>query len=270
MASWYLNAALRQLQRETDLENPGRDKSSEGTIGDRAHASRTSQHNPDPDGSVDALDSDVTGLDLPRFKAIVLGDKRTHLLISNRVIWSKRAGDGVLRPYKYTGKNPHDKHCHTEVESWAEKDARAWGYYRGGMPPVVVVPTEGTTAGGGMTRLPVLRRSSQWRAAAALAQKALRRYGVAVGKIDGIYGRQSAAAVVSFQRRYGLTPDGVVGPRTWCALAQALLSMHGFYTKKIDGKFGTGTRAATLAFQKARGLKADGIFGPKTWTAAAA
>lgn len=270
MMGWYLNAALTQLQRETNLEHPGRDKRSEGTVGDLAHAQRTSQHNPDPDGSVDALDSDVTNLDLARFKAIVLGDKRTRLMITNRVIWSKRGGGGVLRPYTYTGSSPHIEHAHTEVEDGSERDARAWGYYRGGVPPVVVVPVQGSTAGGGMTRLPVLRRSSQWRAAAAIAQRGLAKLGLYTGKVDGIYGRQSSAAALAFQRRNGLSADGVIGAQTWCALAQALLARLGLYTKKVDGKFGTGTRAGTLALQKARGLKADAIFGPKTWTAALA
>jgi hypothetical protein len=36
--------------------------------------------------------------------------------------------------------------------------------------------------------------------------------------VDGIYGRRTKAAIVAFQRHHGLTPDGVVGQRTWGAL----------------------------------------------------
>lgn len=36
--------------------------------------------------------------------------------------------------------------------------------------------------------------------------------------VDGDYGEHTKTAVVDFQRRRGLTADGVVGPRTWAAL----------------------------------------------------
>src|SRR3954465_3296626 len=32
---------------------------------------------------------------------------------------------------------------------------------------------------------------------------------------DGAFGTRTARAVKAFQRRHGLTPDGVVGPATW-------------------------------------------------------
>ena len=49
-------------------------------------------------------------------------------------------------------------------------------------------------------------------------QLALRRAGKEAGDLDGIFGRRALAAVESFQRGNGLTPDGVVGERTWTAL----------------------------------------------------
>ena len=42
----------------------------------------------------------------------------------------------------------------------------------------------------------------------------LRRRGVRPGGLDGSFGARTATAVRRFQRRAGLTPDGVVGPRT--------------------------------------------------------
>lgn len=38
------------------------------------------------------------------------------------------------------------------------------------------------------------------------------------GNIDGIFGKSTENAVIIFQRQNGLTPDGVVGPRTWLTL----------------------------------------------------
>jgi peptidoglycan hydrolase-like protein with peptidoglycan-binding domain len=42
----------------------------------------------------------------------------------------------------------------------------------------------------------------------------LRRHGLRVGRLDGSFGPRTAAAVRRFQRRTGLTPDAIVGPRT--------------------------------------------------------
>lgn len=49
-------------------------------------------------------------------------------------------------------------------------------------------------------------------------QEALRAYGYQTGPIDGIYGPQTKAAILAFQRNRGLEVDGLVGP-----LTQALL-----------------------------------------------
>ncbi|MEI7698367.1 MAG: peptidoglycan-binding protein [Planctomycetia bacterium] len=42
-------------------------------------------------------------------------------------------------------------------------------------------------------------------------------------RVDGAFGPVTQAAVVSFQRRAGLSPDGIVGPSTHAALAQGLM-----------------------------------------------
>jgi peptidoglycan hydrolase-like protein with peptidoglycan-binding domain len=36
--------------------------------------------------------------------------------------------------------------------------------------------------------------------------------------VDGVFGPSMRAVVVEFQRRSKLTPDGVIGPKTWAAL----------------------------------------------------
>lgn len=45
-------------------------------------------------------------------------------------------------------------------------------------------------------------------------QKKLKRWGYYTGSVDGIYGSQTLAAVKKFQRKNGLTVDGIAGKRT--------------------------------------------------------
>jgi len=96
--------------------------------------------------------------------------------------------------------------------------------------------------------------------------------------VDRIYGKQTKRAVKRFQRRHGLTPDGIVGPATWSALkrSRGRSSRIGRGTVRLlqralgiaaDGIFGPGTAQAVKRFQRGKGLTADGIVGPATWSA---
>lgn len=49
-------------------------------------------------------------------------------------------------------------------------------------------------------------------------QRRLRAAGFNVGVLDGDFGPKTKAAVIAFQKRMGLNPDGVVGPQTAMAL----------------------------------------------------
>jgi N-acetyl-anhydromuramyl-L-alanine amidase AmpD len=50
------------------------------------------------------------------------------------------------------------------------------------------------------------------------AQKRLKIHGMAPGPIDGIFGALTDRATRGFQNRWGLSVDGIVGPKTWAAL----------------------------------------------------
>jgi peptidoglycan hydrolase-like protein with peptidoglycan-binding domain len=96
------------------------------------------------------------------------------------------------------------------------------------------------------------------------------------------------AAIVHFQRRRGLSVDGVVGPRTrrafgkrgrpafgsrtmnrgdrgWdVAAMQYILARRGYPPGAIDAVFGPMTDTALRNFQRSYGLGADGLAGPMT------
>jgi len=115
---------------------------------------------------------------------------------------------------------------------------------------------------------------------------------------DGIFGPRTEAAVIAFQRQFGLVPDGIVGPLTWAKLTevtgggamppypgtalrvgssgasvrsiQECLNSIGRTNPSIaplatDGVFGPRTQASVIAFQRLVGLVPDGVVGPLTW-----
>lgn len=95
-------------------------------------------------------------------------------------------------------------------------------------------------------------------------------YGYYTGKLDGISGAQTKAAIKAFQKAYGLVVDGIWGAKTDAkAVAvtkelQTLLNKYGAGLT-VDGILGQKTAAAIKTVQKKLGLTADGIAGTKTW-----
>lgn len=63
----------------------------------------------------------------------------------------------------------------------------------------------------------VLKQGSQGELVKKVQTK-LKRWGYYNGSVDGIYGKQTKAAVVYFQKKNGLTADGIVGKKTLAAL----------------------------------------------------
>ena len=122
---------------------------------------------------------------------------------------------------------------------------------------------------------------------------------------DGIFGPLTDAAVRAFQRRFSLTPDGIIGPITWNKIVEMFLLASGqasipqeypgtplrtgstgnavrlmqtflsdlrkpypsLPAVTVDGVFGANTEAAVIFFQRLFGLVPDGIIGPDTWYA---
>lgn len=271
--------SLVVLRNEVDREHPGRDKHSDGWIGDTRHNSSGrpenggSKHNPNRRNVVDARDFDSSALDVARFVAAVIRHPSTRNVIYNRKIRSRAYSGGLKVAHAYHGPSPHTEHVHVDIEMTvqAENDGRAWGYYRGGTKPAVVPgrkPADSKVPAGGMTKLPTLRRNAgKQRAAVKTLQRALVKAGFPVGSTgaDGRFGPGTFKAVRAFQRRYKLGADGEVGPRTWVALAQALLARAGRKVT-VDGDFGPKTAAAVFGFQKSTGQRTTAVVDGGTWT----
>ena len=141
--SWRVARSLDVLLAEVNAAAPARSKVSDGSIGDAAHASRTSDHNP--------WVTDSRGMGVVRARAFThdpadgcdageiaehvrqLGiDGHPALGPGAYVIWNHRiASDSygwVWRPY--SGANPHTAHVHISVATGAAGyDSTApWGW----------------------------------------------------------------------------------------------------------------------------------------------
>jgi hypothetical protein len=144
---WILVACLVSLRNEFNELAPSRDKSSDGSIGDGAHASSSSDHNPDETGAtpyedadsrneVHAIDVDEdlrqAGWSMTRAVQIIVTrhregrDDRLQNVIYERKIYSRSWG---WTARTYTGSNPHDKHAHFSARytTAAESNTRSWG-----------------------------------------------------------------------------------------------------------------------------------------------
>ena len=80
--------------------------------------------------------------------------------------------------------------------------------------PVLIPPAEPPAQPGKPAGRPTLRRGAK----GDLVKQIQARVGVIV---EGNFGPKTEAGVRAFQRSHGLTPDGIVGPKTWEALDAA-------------------------------------------------
>ena len=120
--AWRVAKTLIRLREQINEMAPDRSKASDGTIGDAAHASRSSDHNPwVKDGNIGVVTAmDITndiahGCDAQALVDALVNsrDPRIKYIIWNRKIVNSRIQPWVWRNYK--GINPHTKHFHLSV-----------------------------------------------------------------------------------------------------------------------------------------------------------
>lgn len=128
MVDWYLAPALETGRTEVNLRWPNRDKRSDGTIGDAAHQTRASDHNPNARGSVNAWDMDVGGVDARAVKEAFERHPSAHYWIHDGKIAD---ADNGFNPVDYNGSNPHIEHVHFSIRQTAiaEQNRRSWGIW---------------------------------------------------------------------------------------------------------------------------------------------
>ena len=119
--AWRIAKSLDTLLAQLNALAPHRSKLSDGSIGDAAHATRDSDHNPwyGP-GIVTARDythDPANGLDCQKLaNALVAAkDPRIKYVIWNRQIVDSRANQRPWVWLPYAGSNPHNKHLHLSV-----------------------------------------------------------------------------------------------------------------------------------------------------------
>ena len=71
----------------------------------------------------------------------------------------------------------------------------------------------------------------------SVIQLALKRAGFLDGEIDGIFGSDTRNAVIAFQKAASLSPDGIVGPKTYAALLPYLKGYTIHCVKKGDSLY---------------------------------
>lgn len=138
--AYYLAPSLASLRAEVNAAHPRRDKTSDGWIGDTAHAARKSDHNPDyaSGGVVRAIDIDHDGIDRHELRRVAAASGKVEYIIQDGLIYTRQNG---FRPARYTGTNKHDKHTHISLQhTKAAEAAGTWGYKAGGAPAAPSTP----------------------------------------------------------------------------------------------------------------------------------
>jgi len=123
--------AGQQLREQFDDSYPDRDRRSDGWIGDTRHQARPSDHNPDEQGIVRAIDidRDLSGTPKPDLMpdladqlrlAAKRGEKRiSYIIFQGRIASSKKGW--AWRPYD--GANKHNHHIHISFTKAGDTDS---------------------------------------------------------------------------------------------------------------------------------------------------
>jgi len=127
--SWKLSRAAVQLREQIDDCYPERSRKSDGALGDARHSARKSDHNPDANGWVRAIDiTAILGDNLDETADLVEQirkyAKRAKRKRISYVIYNGRIASPILnwKWRKYRGSNPHKAHFHVSFTQLGDED----------------------------------------------------------------------------------------------------------------------------------------------------
>jgi hypothetical protein len=229
--AWRLARSLSTLRSEILAKHPG---TTVWTIGDTSHQSGYSDHNPNADRVVCAIDvKGDKGLNLSAFVAHLIAFPHPNLryVIYNRKIYQRRNG---FAAQDYNGANAHRDHVHVSVGNGPDgrsttnyDNTSSWGLVNLGTPkpsnptspskPTAPKPSTSDWTQELIMSLPTLRRGSEGGSVKRL-QGLLHAAGQRDSAIDGDFGPGTERAVKDFQRAKKLGVDGIVGRNTWTKL----------------------------------------------------
>lgn len=227
--SWHIAPSLEKLRDELNAKWPNRDKRSDGAIGDAAHSSRTSDHNPNSRRSVNALDIDKDGIDVYGLRDILIKDSRVNYVIFNGWIYSRVRN---FRAKRYTGPNAHKAHLHVSIlqAKSAEDNTKGWGISKAGAVTKPRPRPKPKPTGLKAPKFPYGNKhyigresNSKYSHSGALAkdrdevrqwQQRMRDRGWTIA-VDGRFGADSEKVARLFQKQLGILQDGRVGANTW-------------------------------------------------------
>lgn len=126
--SWRLAKSLETLRNQVNAAYPNRSKVSDGTIGDAAHAASASDHNPNRNGVVCALDlthDPANGLDAHALAEHLRVNRHPNL----RYVISNARIAGYWNNWQWEKSSGHYQHCHISVGTHGVGDGQTYENY---------------------------------------------------------------------------------------------------------------------------------------------
>lgn len=113
--------ALRRARVDANAAYPGRNRASDGIMGDPSHQARASDHN--QGNAIDITHDPAHGCDGGVLASLAMTDPRVKYVIWDRRIWNPSISPSWRL---YTGSNPHTHHVHISIHAHMRNDERPW------------------------------------------------------------------------------------------------------------------------------------------------